>query len=218
MLVIFDCDGVLVDSEQLSAQVFAAQLQLEGIKLTPAQCFQKFKGFTLEDCVTVLEQEFDCVLGHTFVQRLRRATQQRFAQDLQAVHGVESVLSWLRQCEIAMCVASNGDAAKVQHSLTSVGLISYFPQRFSADLVKRGKPEPDLFLLAASTMGFSPSQCVVIEDSFSGVKAAQAAGIDVLFYNAIAGAVPDGVESFSSMEQLPAILGRYWQSSDCELP
>lgn len=212
MLTIFDCDGVLVDSEALAAQVFAEQLERHGIDLPADACKARFKGFTLMDCLHAIEAEFSCVLPQDFLAELRAATEGRFGQQLLPVSGVEGVLRWLHGSGKKLCVASNGGMEKIHHSLEVTGLSRYFEHIFSADQVARGKPEPDLFALAAHTLGFETSECVVIEDSASGVTAARRAGMQVLFYSA-EGFEPEGeVPTFTEMEQLPRMLQEIWTS------
>lgn len=208
MLIIFDCDGVLVDSEWLAAEVFAEQLAGERIALTAAECQQKFKGLTLSACLLAIEQEFGQRLPRSFLDELRTATATRFAHSLKPVDGVEQVLAWLEAKGAAKCVASNGGSEKIDHSLAVTGLSGYFTHRFSADAVAQGKPAPDLFLVAASTLGFAPANCVVIEDSAAGVRAAHAAGMQVLLYGAASAELAAAVEvqSFADMRQLPELL------------
>lgn len=211
MLVIFDCDGVLVDSELLGAEVFAERLQLENLELSAQQCHSQFKGLTLPNCVAMIERDHGVELPENFIPELKKATQQRFARSLEPVNGVEQVLRWLQQRATQACVASNGGTAKIRHSLEVTGLDRYFEHFFSAEQVKQGKPAPDLFMLAADTLGYDANECVVIEDSAAGVQAALAAGMQVYHYNAEAGDEPlsSEVQCFSNMLQLPQLLGQH---------
>lgn len=211
MLTIFDCDGVLVDSEVLASHIFAATLGFEGIAVTPEYCLKNYKGLTLHDCLQAVEQAFGRPLTPDFLARLKHETELGFAQSLMPVPGVENVLAWLREGSNRMCVASNGGKSKIRHSLTITGLADYFDHCFSAEEVARGKPAPDLFQLAADSLGVPSIHCVVIEDSLTGVQAARAAGMRVLFYgenDAIAslGDVP----TFTHMGQLPGLLQKVW--------
>lgn len=210
VLTIFDCDGVLVDSEALAAQVFSEQLKEYGIHLTTVQCLAKFKGLTLSDCTRLVETEFSCQLAPRFLADLKCATQQRFHHSLQPVEGVENVLSWMKTYGGSICVASNGGVDKIRHSLTVTGLTRYFEHIFSADQVARGKPAPDLFLLAADSLGFASNECVVIEDSPSGLAAAHAANMQVLFYSEDGFGCDEQAPAFSRMEQLPGLLKKIW--------
>lgn len=206
MLIIFDCDGVLVDSEALASHVFAEQLAEEGLPLTAEQCQAKFQGLTLSDCLLAIEQEFMCTLSIGFLERLKEATQQRFEHALMPVKGVEQVLSWVQESGHAMCVASNGGREKIRHSLTVTRLLPHFNHLFSADQVARGKPEPDLFLFAARALGYAPSACIVVEDSVAGVRAAQSAGMNVIFYGEGRSEWGSTVPVFTDMKQLPGML------------
>lgn len=212
MLTIFDCDGVLVDSEELAAEVFAEQLGREEIVITAAECHEKFKGLTLPACVVAIEQGYGRRLPHAFLDELRAATAARFAQSLKPIEGVAQVLAWLDAEGVTKCVASNGGSEKIAHSLSVTGLSAHFVHRFSADAVAHGKPAPDLFFMAADALGFAPHRCVVIEDSAAGVAAARAAGMHVLLYCAAnAGAVDEAaVQTFSDMRQLPDLLRALW--------
>lgn len=215
MLVIFDCDGVLVDSERLAAEVFAQQLAAEGVALTAAECLSKFKGLTLSACIHVIEREFQRPLAEDFLNNLKCATRTRFARELQPVTGVVAALDWLNRRGVAKCVASNGGVEKIRHSLAVTGLDHYFPHLFSADQVARGKPEPDLFLLAAQILVREPMQCIVVEDSITGVRAALSAGMLPLLYTAgdmdaaVSSSTIAGVPTFKSMQQLPDLLASF---------
>lgn len=187
MLVIFDCDGVLVDSEPLAAQVFSDLLVAHDIPLSPAQCYTTFHGHTLSYCFSWIENAFDCELPVGFGDQLAAGTQECFTRALQPMAGVVNVLDALSQRSIAFCVASNGDHSKINHSLAITGLDKYFsdqfsrcPRRFSREDVGQGKPAPDLFLYAAEVVGVPPRFCTVVEDSISGFTAAKAAEMRLL--------------------------------------
>lgn len=182
MLVIFDCDGVLVDSEALAAEIFSEVLAKFNILFSPEQCFRQFHGKTLADCYLWLEKKFNTTLSPTFDEVLRVETARQFSLKLKPVEGVDRVLQTLKQKNIPFCVASNGGHEKISHSLSITHLDAFFKHRFSADDVVFGKPHPDLFLFAAEQMGALPQDCVVIEDSDSGVRAAHAAKMEVLKY------------------------------------
>lgn len=212
MLVIFDCDGVLVDSEKLAAEVFSSCLQELAIDMDPQQCYAQFKGHTLDYCLAWLKKNHPAV-PQSFLQTLGEETTKAFASSLKAVPGVEDVILDLRKRNIPMCVASNGGHEKIEHSLEVTGLLKYFPvARFSRDDVPRGKPAPDLFLHAAEVMGVPTAFATVVEDSLTGVRAAQAAGMRVLVYQApgaIPGTIPDlptGITRFNAMENLSTLF------------
>jgi HAD superfamily hydrolase (TIGR01509 family) len=212
MLTIFDCDGVLVDSENLAARIFSEQLALRNILLTPLECKTRYKGLTLVDCLGHVEREFSCSLRADFLEQLKRATQEGFDAALKPIEGIETVLDWLQLSRRPVCVASNGGREKIEHSLVITGLHRYFKHLFSADAVAKGKPAPDLFLLAAASLGFAPQDCVVIEDSLTGVRAAKAAEMSVLVYSDSAEFSADVVQ-FTRMDQLPCLLQSIWQRS-----
>lgn len=208
MLIIFDCDGVLVDSEALAAEVFSAQLRAYDVPLSAEDCERRFRGHTLPYCFAALNHDFPDKLPLDFPARLAQATRDAFSRNLQAIAGVEAVLQWLRTQGEAFCVASNGAAGKIQHSLALTGLLPYFDGHcFSADAVDQGKPAPDLFLHAAQQMGFAAAEAVVVEDSCAGVTAALAAGMHVCLYQART-ETPwrNGVSCFTRMSELPALL------------
>lgn len=215
MLVIFDCDGVLVDSERLGAQVFSALLAGEGISMTVDACFNVFRGMTLSACFEWIEQRWSCTLSDDFLTNLNTATQLLFRQELKPIKGVESVLKHLRQRTIPVCVASNGGREKIANSLASTGLNRYFSSEscFSAQQVNHGKPDPALFLYAAETLGVAPRFCTVIEDSLAGCEAAKAAGMKLIFFCEHL-AIPDGVKRLNpdlTVESMSSLL-QYFQA------
>lgn len=188
MLIIFDCDGVLVDSEVLAAQVFADALVEQGLNIDAKTCFATFKGHTLGRCLEILRHQFSFGVPADFIDTLEVKTQLAFASQLKPVAGVRAVLDKLVERGIPFCVASNGGHEKVEHSLTVTGLIDYFPaNRFSAEDVARGKPAPDLFLYASEAMGVPTAFCRIIEDSKTGLMAAKAAGMKSYFFGAANG-------------------------------
>lgn len=207
MLVIFDCDGVLVDSESLSARVFAEHLAKFGVFLSAADCESKFRGHTMDYCLGILEVEYPGALPSDFLDGLAWATQEAFSAYLKPVSGVEAVLQWLQGQGLPFCVASNGALSKVRHSLGVTGLGDYFGDHcYSAEQVKRGKPHPDLFLFAAQSMGVDSAQTLVVEDSIAGVTAALRAKMKVLRYGEPQGVEQRDVASFTEMEKLPQLI------------
>lgn len=207
MLVIFDCDGVLVDSEPLAAKVFSEHLQNYGVFLSGAECERKFRGHTMDYCLRLLEAEYPATLPHDFLDSLAWATQEAFAKDLQSVPDVEPVLQWLQARGTSFCVASNGALGKIHHSLSVTGLRAYFGDHcFSAEQVGQGKPAPDLFLLAAQTMGVSARETLVVEDSVAGVTAAIRAKMTVLRYGEPLQIGSSSVPSFTEMASLPQLI------------
>ncbi len=177
-LVIFDCDGVLVDSEVLAVQVLAELLSAAGYATTPAACRDRFTGRALSSVVAEVEAEWGRPLPASFLTDLRRRDAALFERELKAIPGARRSVEALGR---RACVASSGGLLKVRHSLTVTGLIDLFePHLFSAEQVANGKPAPDLFLHAAAAMRADPVRTVVVEDSPAGVAAGVAAGMTVI--------------------------------------
>ena len=207
MLVIFDCDGVLVDSEPLSNAALAESLDEIGLALTVEETTEHFMGRSWKSCLAIIEG----MLGHAPPASLKAAYVARrdeaFRRALRPVPGIEDALAALDGTP--RCVASSGDVPKMRLTLGMTGLLDHFDGRlFSATQVERGKPAPDLFEHAAAEMGFAPRDCVVVEDSPLGVEAARAAGMRVLGF---AGRTPperlgDADHVFDRMAGLPALL------------
>jgi HAD superfamily hydrolase (TIGR01509 family) len=176
-LVIFDCDGVLIDSELLSIRADRECLAECGIELSVDEIRDRYTGISFAGMVADLEARHGPPPAD-FADRHRTRLWPLFETELQAIPGVGAVLDSLT-CKI--CVASSGRPERLKHALSLVGLYDRFhPHIFSATEVPRGKPAPDLFLYAAERMGVMPERCVVIEDSLPGVTAAVAAGMRVI--------------------------------------
>jgi HAD superfamily hydrolase (TIGR01509 family) len=174
-LIIFDCDGVLVDSEPMSIGALKDLFSEHNLELTYEEVASRFKGRSLIDTRHSLRTYFNIELRDEAVDRMHQGLLEKFKTDLRQVPGVEEFISLLTQ---PYCVASSGDPSRIKCALQSTGLDSYFGNRlFSATQVKLGKPEPDLFLHAARECSASPSECLVIEDSPAGVLAAKRAGM-----------------------------------------
>jgi HAD superfamily hydrolase (TIGR01509 family) len=185
-LVIFDCDGVLVDSERISNGVLAEMLGEEGLELTLAEARQRFQGRLLEDVARIAARELGRPLPGDWVERYEARRERAFRAELEPVAGARELVEGLRAAGVAVCVASQGSLRKTSVSLALTGLDRLFPSdaRFSARQVARGKPAPDLFLHAAARCGFEPAACVVVEDTPSGVIAAVRAGMRAYGYAA----------------------------------
>lgn len=181
-LIIFDCDGVLVDSERLSNEVFAAMLNEEGCPVTLEFMYESFVGKSMPQCLVQIKELWNKDLGDDFVRRYRARVKTAFEADLHAVPGIEAVVDSL---DCPYCVASSGSHEKMKTTLGITGLISKFANhRFSVSEVKESKPAPDVFLHAAKKMGVAPERCAVIEDSPTGVRAGLAAGMTVFAFAA----------------------------------
>jgi HAD superfamily hydrolase (TIGR01509 family) len=175
-LIIFDCDGVLVDSEVLSCRCLSEVLATCGIKLEVADALELFLGRST-DAVLQYYSARGRVLPDNFLPDLKACVRQAFRSSLHPVSGVDSLLSSLH---IPYCVASSSDLDRVSFSLAVTGLALHFDDRiYTSQMVARGKPAPDLFLYAATKMQAEPVRTLVIEDSVSGVAAAKAAGMKV---------------------------------------
>ena len=205
-LVIFDCDGVLVDSERLVVRTEAAILSRLGWELSEAEIIDKFVGRSAR----YMHREIERVLGREIDWEAEFEVEYRrvLESDLVAVDGVADLLD---QITVATCVASSGNHEKIRFSLGLTDLLGRFGDRiFSVEDVERGKPDPDVFLYAADQMGFAPYECAVIEDSVSGVTAGIAAGMQVF---AFAGGVTsasklsmDGASVFHHMSELHRLI------------
>lgn len=177
-LVIFDCDGVLVDTERLTVGVEARLLTELGWPHTAEQVVARFMGRSSAAQLAELEERLGPELTAEFDRRSTAEVHEAFARELEAVAGIEDLLDHLQARGVATCVASSGTHERMRRTLGLTGLYDRFAGRlFSATEVARGKPAPDLFLHAAAAMGVEPGRCAVVEDSVYGVQAAVAAGM-----------------------------------------
>lgn len=175
-LVIFDCDGVLVDSEVLSCQCLSEVLASCGIELSRDDALDLFLGRSITAVLHHFQQDRRLV-PETFLVELRARIRQRFKDSLRPIAGIGPLVSSLKT---PFCVASSSDLDRVSLSLALTGLAPHFGDRlYTAQMVTRGKPAPDLFLHAAAQMQAAPARTLVVEDSVSGVAAAKAAGMTV---------------------------------------
>lgn len=178
MLVIFDCDGVLVDSELMVARAHARALAAAGMPIGEAEVMRRFTGTADPEMYAILEAERGEPFPDAYHPDLKARIAESYRTELRAIDGVVEVLDAIRG---PVCVASSAGPEKLRLGLEVTGLHDRFaPHIFSAAQVARGKPAPDLFLLAARTMGFAPADCLVIEDSIPGVQAGRAAGMRVI--------------------------------------
>ncbi|HEV2188178.1 MAG TPA: HAD family hydrolase [Stellaceae bacterium] len=176
-LVIFDCDGVLIDSELLTIDVEVALLAEAGIAITADEIIERYVGISTTAMITDLEARFGRSLDD-FATRHAARVRDVFDRRLRAMPGVAEVLAAL---PARVCVASSSSPERLRHTLGVTGLYRHFePHIFSATMVTRGKPAPDLFLYAAERMGAAPSHSIVIEDSLPGIEAAAAAGMTAI--------------------------------------
>jgi HAD superfamily hydrolase (TIGR01509 family) len=211
-LVIFDCDGVLVDTERIAIPIDVAVLTELGWSMTEEEVIERFLGRSSAD----VDREIEDRLGHPLPPEVSldvdRRYREAFERDLTAVDGVHLVLDALDRASVPNCVASSGTHEKMRFTLGLTGLLEYFDGRiFSATEVARGKPAPDLFLHAAAVSGVEAERCAVIEDSPSGVEAALHAGMAAYAYAGGLTPAPmlalPGAVVFDAMSELPALLG-----------
>lgn len=209
-LIVFDCDGVLVDSEPIANRIMAQAISALGWPLTAADCIARFKGHHFDTVIAVVEDRLGRPVPGDWLPDLRAATDAAFERELEPVPGVVAALDAVAASGTAACVASQGPLEKMAVSLRVTGLRARFEGCiFSAYQVARGKPHPDLFLFAAETMGAQPRACVVIEDSPLGVIGATAAGMRVLGFAPDgdgAGLAAAGATLFRNMAELPRLL------------
>ncbi len=212
-LVIFDCDGVLVDSETISNRVLAEMLSDEGLPTTLAQSRREHQGMLLADIRTRAEEQLGRSLPGDWIARYETERDSVFNHELEPVAGAIETVGQVTAAGIPVCVASQGKLAKIALSLRLTGLDRFFAEtaRFSSYSVANGKPAPDVFLHAADSMGMEPSDCVVVEDTPSGVTAGVAAGMCALGLAADSDeqALRDAgaTEILRSLDELPGLLG-----------
>jgi HAD superfamily hydrolase (TIGR01509 family) len=200
--------GVLVDSELPAQKVLVEALAQLGFQMSVEEAIHKYRGCKMAECVLDIEKIIGQKVPEGFVEEVRARTAIAFQRELRAIDGIIEVLNDLT---IPICVASSGPRSKIELSLRLTGLSSFFENKniFSSYEIGSWKPEPDIFLHAATKMGFEPDDCAVIEDSALGVRAGIAAGMKVF------GFVPqerrvqleaEGATAFSSMSQLKALF------------
>ncbi len=213
MLIIFDCDGVLVDSEVIGNRVLAALLSQHGYPVTAAECNSQFVGRTIPGVVDMVRAS-GVDLPDDFEDQVIARDKEAFARDLQPVTGIQATLQRLHGRP--MCVASSGRMEKIRNSLTTTGLLRYLdPHLFSARDVAQPKPAPDIFFHAANRMNTDPATCTVIEDTPLGVEGAKRAGMRVFGFIGASHRVPDDAgmlraagadQIFDDMTRLPEML------------
>lgn len=205
-LVIFDCDGVLVDSDRISLRIQAERISALGLEMSYEDCVREFLGLGMEATLEILAERLGQPVPEGWERELDAAVREGFRRELQPVPGV---IEALEEIELRTCVASSGSHEKMRFTLGLTGLWDRFAGRiFSVEEVQRGKPAPDLFLHAAAGMSTSPERCIVVEDSHFGVAGAKAAGMDAFGFaaatpSALLGAA-DAV--FITMSDLPGLV------------
>lgn len=207
-LVIFDCDGVVVDSERIVFEVFGSFIRSLGVHLSEAETREQFLGRTLPECMTIVERLRGKPAPPGALERYCADRDRVLREQVRPVEGIHEVLE---QLTVPFCIASSGGHDKMRITLGATQLMPFFEGRlFSATEVPRGKPAPDIFLFAAERMGVSPARTVVVEDSVNGVLAGCAAGMTVLGFVDLTPAeklVEAGaVQVFTHMRNLPALI------------
>ncbi|MFE4056089.1 HAD family hydrolase [Streptomyces sp. NPDC059096] len=217
-LVIFDNDGVLVDSERLSNTILAGYLTELGHPTSYEDSLRDFMGAAVHRVHDLVRERTGQRLPAEFDEELHARVFAAFERELTPVEGAVEVIEKLAADAVPYCLASSGSHERIRVGHRKTGLDRLFPHRengggnvvFSAQDVDRGKPAPDLFLHAAARMGVAPERCAVVEDSPLGVRAALAAGMDVYAFTAMtpAGKLPGATGYFARMSELPGLLGR----------
>jgi len=183
-LIIFDCDGVLVDSELIANEQLRQALEGVGLSMTIAQVVETFVGLSMSAVMDISQKKLGADLPENFLAELQDKTFAAFEGSLKPVDGIHEVLQTLSETPQKICVASSGSFDKMNFTLSLTGLKHFFKGNiFSSSQVRRGKPYPDIYLFAAKKMDKDPSECLVIEDSLPGVQGAVAAGMEVLAYS-----------------------------------
>jgi HAD superfamily hydrolase (TIGR01509 family) len=212
-LVIFDCDGVLVDSEVISCRAHAETLTRHGYRITAEQVLERFLGLSDREARLAIEAETGRQLPVDFEAQMKQAALQRYAAELRDIPHIAETFAAI---ELPKCVASSGTPEKIRHGLQSAGLYHLLaPNIFSATQVHNGKPAPDLFLFAARQMATPAPRCVVIEDSVAGITGARAAGMTVFGFHGGSHCRPGhaddllaagAVAVFDDMRRLPELI------------
>ncbi len=210
-LIVFDCDGVLVDTEGLGNRRLAQWLSDAGFAISYEDCRRRFVGQSMKSVQAAVEKA-GVDLGDDFVDRWNDALPDLFSSGVSAVPYVEDFIHAIRATDISYCVASSARVSKMHITLGATGLLPLFEHAmFSSTMVARGKPFPDLFLHAAAVMGFEPGDCLVIEDSVAGTVAGRAAGMTTLSYCGDPMADREGLRAaggvlFDDMRQLSGLI------------
>ena len=207
-LVIFDCDGVVVDSERIVFEVFGSFIRSLGVHLTDAETREQFLGRTLVECMRIVERFRGTPAPPGALERYTADRDRVLREHVQPVKGIREVLETLA---IPFCIASSGGYDKMRITLGATQLMPFFEGRlFSATEVAHGKPAPDIFLFAAERMGASPARTAVVEDTVNGVLAGRAAGMTVFGYVDLTPPerlIESGASrTFDDMRELPALL------------
>lgn len=205
--IIFDCDGVLVDSEAISAKVFQKMILELGFKIDYAIILEQITGISMKENLNFFKEKISKELPENFENEFRKRSFEAYKNELKPIDGIHS---FINKIEVPICTASSGPQNKIRLNLTTTSLIDKFENNiFSSFDIGSWKPEPEIYLYAAKQMGFLPNECLVIEDSMPGVIAAKTGGFDVLVLHS--GANKNkfkelGATVFSNMKELGNFL------------
>lgn len=232
MLLIFDCDGVVLDSMTIHNEVESEAYAELGIYLAPQELAKRFAGMPLIEEFRILEREMGILFPPDAEAQIDVRKEKAFNERLKEISGISAALDELK--DIPRCIASGSRLEQLRHSLSVANLYERFaPSIYSSEQVARGKPAPDLFLFAAQKMGFPPEDCLVIEDAVAGVQGALAAGMRVFGFTGgqhCSHPYGDGEQGerlvaagaehvFANMRELPSLIERYFDSNQaCKLP
>jgi HAD superfamily hydrolase (TIGR01509 family) len=209
--VIFDCDGVLVDSETVANAVLAEVIRGHGVALTGPEARAIFIGMSLDNVRLHANDRFGIAMPEDWAVAYYAKLIPMLAERCEPIDGIHDVVGRLKSASVPFCVASQGPPEKMRATLTATGLWADFADSaFSAKLIRRPKPAPDLFLHAAQSKGFPPERCAVVEDTTVGVTAGVVAGMTVFAYcppDRAAAMAELGATPFHAMRDLPGLLG-----------
>ncbi len=208
-LIIFDCDGVVVDSEPIGNRVFRGFLAELGLSFSEQQVYERFLGRAFADSLVIVEELLGRAVPAEVIDRYKQTRDRTLREEVKAVDGV---MELVRDLGVPYCIASAGDHDKMRATLGATGLLQLFEGRiFSTTEVPRAKPAPDVFLHAAATMGVDPKRTAVVEDTVNGVMAARSAGMTAYGYAGLTPAVrlaeAGAHTTFEHMRELRALLG-----------
>lgn len=205
--IIFDCDGVLVDSEEIGNTVLLSMTKEFGLQMTLEEAFSNFSGRSLKDCLLQIENRINRKLPADFIDEFRIKSRHAFKTHLKPVKGVKE---FIENLSVSYCVASSGPVDKIISNLEITGLSDKFENKiFSSYQINSWKPDPEIFLFASREMGFLPNECIVIEDSIAGVISAVKGSFKVFGYaneNNSEALQKEGATVFYSFEELAGIL------------
>jgi len=180
--IIFDCDGVLVDSEPLSNQVMVDIANELGANINLKYALRNFKGNSFNNCAQQISDLIGKAVPNNLEEIYRERSFEKFRNEIKSINEIKNVLDDLK---LPFCVASSGPESKIKLNLELTGLMEYFQENiFSCYTIGKWKPDPSVFNWAAKTMGYNPNECLIIEDSLIGVEAALNGGFDVFGYTA----------------------------------